>query len=71
MAQAQAEGLVLVRAEEGEGNSGFVGVEHVTRSGELQDCPYKATHESRTLTRTPTPTPTPTLALSPCAHREP
>ena len=48
MAQAQAEGLVLVRAEEGEGNSGFVGVEHVSRSGELQDCPYKAMHESRT-----------------------
>ena len=46
VAQAQAEGLVLARSEEGEGNSGFAGVEHVPRAVELQDCPYKATHET-------------------------
>ena len=39
VAHAQAEGLVLVRSGEGEGNSGFAGVEHVSRAVELQDCP--------------------------------
>ena len=78
VAHAQAEGLVLVRSEEGEGNSGFAGVEHVSRAAELQDCPYKAMHETTYLgyfgsaevhytltavTLAPSPTPTSTLTL--------